>query len=64
MDRFTEIMKYLLQEQGAGEFLPEGTKIRQAEQAFLLAQIEEILQENGMENSKKLEKIAEILREG
>lgn len=63
MDRFTEIMKYLLQEHGAGEFLPKEAEIRRAEQAFLLAEIEEILQEKNMENSKKLEKIADILRE-
>ena len=63
MDRFTEIMKYLLQGQVNGEFSLGQAEIQQAEQAFLLAQIQEILQEKTMENERKLEKIAEVLQE-
>ncbi len=63
MDRFTEIMKYLLQEQTDGNFSPKREEIRQAEQAFLLTEIREILEREELDQKQKLERIKRVLQE-
>lgn len=63
MDRFTEILQYLLREQGDGIFSLEPTELRQAEQAVLIDHIRRILQEGGWTDEEKLRQIALLLRE-
>lgn len=63
MDRFTEILQYLLREQGDGIFSLEPTELRQAEQAVLIDHIRRILQEGRWTDEEKLRQIALLLRE-
>lgn len=63
MDRFTEILQYLLREQGDGIFSLEPTELRQAEQAVLIDHIRRILQEGRWTDEEKLHQITLLLRE-
>ncbi len=63
MDRFTEILQYLLRERGDGIFSLEAAELRQAEQAVLIDHIQRILQEGRWTDEEKLRQITLLLRE-